>query len=255
VGAKPPDTIGASLVAAGRGWRHPSFKCEWPAPGRRARWPEIQEARCDRFLRGVSNGVQLETAERHMADEPAWGPDPPGPPLRTAAALQRCPKSPKAQGAKRQPVAEGNRPLPGAGGRGVARRSRRSGRRSSCPERRWPASAPKRVRRRTRRNRHGHGAAARPDHEAQTVSLPPPRGRPDGANAGAGGHLHPNAGDLGRRQPPRRTARQRARRAVDARRKCGRCRGRGAFHDRHACRRGSSSPRRSHQGRRRVIVG
>ena len=29
---------------------------------------EIQEARCDRFRRSVSNGAEAETAERHMAD-------------------------------------------------------------------------------------------------------------------------------------------------------------------------------------------
>jgi cyclopropane-fatty-acyl-phospholipid synthase len=37
-----PDTIGASFAATGRGWRHPTFTCRRPAPGRRAGWPEIQ---------------------------------------------------------------------------------------------------------------------------------------------------------------------------------------------------------------------
>ena len=37
-----PDTIGASFAATGRGWRHPTFTGRRPAPGRRARWLEIQ---------------------------------------------------------------------------------------------------------------------------------------------------------------------------------------------------------------------
>ena len=65
----------ASFAATGRGWRHPTFTCKRPAPGRRARWPEIQEARCDRFGQSVSNGAEPETAERHMAARP-WGSDP-----------------------------------------------------------------------------------------------------------------------------------------------------------------------------------
>jgi hypothetical protein len=39
-----------SFAATGRGWRHPTFTCRRPAPGRRAGWLEIREARCDRFL-------------------------------------------------------------------------------------------------------------------------------------------------------------------------------------------------------------
>ena len=65
----------ASFAATGRGWRHPTFTCKRPAPGRRARWPEIQEARCDRFGQSVSNGAEPETAERHMAARPR-GSDP-----------------------------------------------------------------------------------------------------------------------------------------------------------------------------------
>ena len=42
----PPTSRGAynrrSFAATGRGWRHPTFTCRWPAPGRRARWLEIQ---------------------------------------------------------------------------------------------------------------------------------------------------------------------------------------------------------------------
>jgi len=38
-----------SFAATGRGWVHPTFTCRRPAPGRRAGWLEIQEARCDRF--------------------------------------------------------------------------------------------------------------------------------------------------------------------------------------------------------------
>src|SRR5688572_5377379 len=37
-----PDTIGASFAATGRGWRHPTSTGRRPAPGRRARWLEIQ---------------------------------------------------------------------------------------------------------------------------------------------------------------------------------------------------------------------
>src|SRR5262249_46566227 len=55
--------IRASFAATGRGWRHPSFTCKRPAPGRTARWPEIQEARCDRFRRSGSNVAEPETAE------------------------------------------------------------------------------------------------------------------------------------------------------------------------------------------------
>jgi hypothetical protein len=39
-----------SSAATGRGWRHPTFTGRRPAPGRRARWLEIQASRCDRFL-------------------------------------------------------------------------------------------------------------------------------------------------------------------------------------------------------------
>ena len=58
-----------SFAATGRGWAHPTFTCRRPAPGRRARWLEIQEARCDRFRRSGSNVAEPETAERHMAVE------------------------------------------------------------------------------------------------------------------------------------------------------------------------------------------
>jgi hypothetical protein len=56
-----------SFAATGRGWRHPSFTCRRPTPGRGARWPEIQEARYDRSRRSVNNGAELETAEGHLA--------------------------------------------------------------------------------------------------------------------------------------------------------------------------------------------
>ena len=35
-------TIRPSFAATGRGWRHPMSTCRRTAPGRRARWPEIQ---------------------------------------------------------------------------------------------------------------------------------------------------------------------------------------------------------------------
>ena len=41
--------FGPSPVATGHGWRHPSPMCRRPAPGTRARWLEVQEARSDRF--------------------------------------------------------------------------------------------------------------------------------------------------------------------------------------------------------------
>ena len=76
--AKLPDTISASFAATGRGWRHPTFTCRRPAPGRKARWPKIQEARCDRFRRGVSNAAEPATAERHMAGSSLHGVRPAG---------------------------------------------------------------------------------------------------------------------------------------------------------------------------------
>ena len=111
----PPTSRGAynsaSFAATGRGWRHPTFTCRRPAPGRRARWLEIQEARCDRFRQSVSNGAEPETAERHMAARP-WGSDLGSTPMG-GRSLQRGSKNAADAGAARQPIGAGNRPLIG----------------------------------------------------------------------------------------------------------------------------------------------
>ena len=54
-------SIGVPLPATGRGWAHPS-SWQRAAPGRRAEWLEIQEARCNRFRRSASNGAEPATA-------------------------------------------------------------------------------------------------------------------------------------------------------------------------------------------------
>ena len=140
---KLPDTISASFAATGRGWRHPTFTCRRPAPGRKARWPKIQEARCDRFRRGVSNAAEPATAERHMAGSglhgvrPA-GSDPYGRPQLAAghkSPRRGCRKATRCGGRKpsigcgvgaRVPVAPRRRAVGGAGGVEKVRRCEKS---------------------------------------------------------------------------------------------------------------------------------
>jgi hypothetical protein len=70
--AKLPDIIRSSFAATGRGWAHPTSTCRWPAPGRRAGWPEIQEARCDRFRRGASNGTRAGDRREAHGRRACW---------------------------------------------------------------------------------------------------------------------------------------------------------------------------------------
>jgi hypothetical protein len=104
-----------SFAATGRGWRHPTFTCRRPAPGTRARWPELQEARCNRFRRGVSNGAQPETAQKGTwPDRACMGSRPTGSPCgRPQLAAGR--KSPKPRVPKGDPIGAGNRPAHGCG--------------------------------------------------------------------------------------------------------------------------------------------
>ena len=118
-----------SFAATGRGWRHPTLTCRRPAPGRRARWLEIQEARCDRFRQSVSNGAEPETAERHMADRACGCLTVSGPHRAVGRSLQRRPKSPSTRVPKGSPLGretapEGLRALLGCGvGASVSRRT------------------------------------------------------------------------------------------------------------------------------------
>src|SRR5262249_28642783 len=103
--AQPPDTIGASFVATGRGWRHPTFTCRRPAPGRRARWLEIQgpvptgngdaPAMAAESVAAFSGSrPQRRLLVRGQADGQS-----------TARVIRR-----RGVGAERQPVAEGESP-------------------------------------------------------------------------------------------------------------------------------------------------
>src|SRR5262245_16670193 len=49
-----------SFAATGRGWRHPTFTCRRPAPGRRARWLEIQGPVSTGSGEAASNGGGAE---------------------------------------------------------------------------------------------------------------------------------------------------------------------------------------------------
>jgi hypothetical protein len=98
---------------------HPPFTCRRPAPGRRARWLDIREARCDRFPRSGSNAAELEAAERHMATRPNMGRDGSASPPAGRCSLQRDTNrlqtaAGTVQRGERQPVRGGNRP-PGCG--------------------------------------------------------------------------------------------------------------------------------------------
>ena len=63
-----------SFAATGRGWRHPTFTGRRPAPGRRARWLEIQGGRCVRYRRGPAmapsrSGAQAPTLSAQISKE------------------------------------------------------------------------------------------------------------------------------------------------------------------------------------------
>jgi hypothetical protein len=74
---KLPDTICASFAATGRGWRHPTFTCRRPAPGRRARWLEIQGPVPTGSGESASNGGGAEARLQWLkADAAVTGSDP-----------------------------------------------------------------------------------------------------------------------------------------------------------------------------------
>ena len=74
---KLPDTLCASFAATGRGWRHPTFTCRRPAPGRRARWLEIQGPVPTGSGESASNGGGAEARLQWLkADAAVTGSDP-----------------------------------------------------------------------------------------------------------------------------------------------------------------------------------
>ena len=95
-----------SFVAAGRGWRHPTFTCKRPAPGRRARWLET---------RGPVPTGSGEAPAMVVEPRPAFSGSRPN-----DASLQRDTRTAKEwrgtqdavdAGAERQPVGRATAPL------------------------------------------------------------------------------------------------------------------------------------------------
>jgi len=122
---KLPDTICASFAATGRGWRHPTFTCRRPAPGRRARWLEIQGPVPTGSGESASNGGGAEARLQWLkADAAVTGSDPRlsagsqnsgvcarvlAPPKADGQRMARVTRR-RGAGAERQPVAEGESP-------------------------------------------------------------------------------------------------------------------------------------------------
>ena len=114
-------TIRPSFAATGRGWRHPTFTGRRPAPGRRARWLEVQGDRCVGYRRvpamalDASDGVTREAGLK--APLPA-SPEPHGVLPRAgwfrklAAVIE---KSPGADAERRPRWGRATAPLNGCG--------------------------------------------------------------------------------------------------------------------------------------------
>ena len=101
---KLPDTLSASFAATGRGWAHPTFTCKRPAPGRRARWLEIQgtaasaTAGLPAMAPTVKRGSRLPSCQPRLPHVPHAVVFP-----GQAACSQRRQQTPSA-GAERQPL-------------------------------------------------------------------------------------------------------------------------------------------------------